>query len=77
MDHNWMVVVLCLVEHRLSLCSGAWEPPRLSPHTLEAVLCNKRSHGDEKPMRRNSRVAHTRHSQRKARAAMKAQHSQK
>ena len=33
---------------RLSLCPGACEPQLLSLRVLEPVLCNKRSHGNEK-----------------------------
>ena len=44
----------------LSLCSRAHEPQLLSPRatttepaSLEPVLCNKRSHRNEKPTHRN------------------------
>ena len=43
----------------LSLCSRAWDPQLLSLHTLEPVLCNKRSHCNEKPADCSWRVAPT------------------
>ena len=44
----------------LSLCSRAWEPQLLSPCTLEPVLCNRRSHCNEKLVPCTSRAAPTR-----------------
>ena len=44
----------------LSLCSGAREPQVLSPHDLDPVLCNKRSHHMETPTRHSWRVASAR-----------------
>ena len=43
----------------LSLCSGAHKLQLLSPHTLEPVLCKKRSYHTEKPVHHNWRVAPT------------------
>ena len=37
----------------LSLCSRAHEPQLLKPACLEPVLCNKRSHHNEKPVHHN------------------------
>ena len=41
------------VPQLLSLCSRAQEPQLLSPHALEPVLYNKRSHCNEKYVHRN------------------------
>ena len=41
------------VPQLLSLRSRAHEPQLLKPACLEPVLCNKRSHRNEKPMHRN------------------------
>ena len=41
------------VPQLLSLCSRAREPQLLKPAHLEPVLCNKRSHRNEKPVHRN------------------------
>ena len=37
----------------LRLCPRAWEPQLLSSRALEPVLCNKRSHHNEKPVYHN------------------------
>ena len=61
----------------LSLRSRAREPQLLKPTCLEPVLCNKRSHRNEKPVHRNEEwppLAATRES---PRAATKTQSSQK
>ena len=41
----------------LSWFPRAWEPQLLQPLTLEPMLCNKRSHDNEKPEHHNNRVA--------------------
>ena len=41
------------VPQLLSLCSRARKPQLLKPAWLEPVLCNKRSHCNEKPVHRN------------------------
>ena len=46
-------------------------------HTLKPMLCNKRSHHNEKPVHHNQRVAPALNNQRKAFAATKTQQSQK
>ena len=38
------------VPQLLSLSSRAWEPQPLKPGSLEPMLCNKRSHCQEKPV---------------------------
>ena len=61
----------------LSLCSRALKLQLLKPVRLEPVLCNKRSHCNEKPAHRNEEkppLAATRESQR---TAKKTQCSQK
>ena len=65
-------------------CSTARKPeprrPRVAPteaHTLEPVLCNKRSHLSEKPMHHNWRAIPHLLQLEKAPGATKTQHSQK
>ena len=50
-------------------------PNYCSPNALEPVLCNRRSHQNEKFVHRNSRAAPTHHNYRKACAATKTQHT--
>ena len=58
--------------------SKARAPQLLKPMHLEPMLCNKGSHCNEKPMSHSWRVgpAHC-NKRKKARTAMKTQHSQK
>ena len=45
------------VPQLFSLCSRTWELQLLSPCTLGPVLCNKRTHWNEKPVPHSERVA--------------------
>ena len=68
-----------------ALCFRTTKKPQLlntwmhywSPHTLEAVLHNKRRHHNEKPKRHNWRLAPDHCNQRKACIAMQTPHRQK
>ena len=51
---NW-----ALAPQLLSLCSRAWDLQLLRLRALEPVLCNKRSHCNEKPVHSNWRVGPT------------------
>ena len=73
MCHNYWA---CALEH---MCHSYWAhlPQLLKPACLKPVLCNKRSHDNEKPAHRNEEqppLAATRES---LRSAAKTQHSQR
>ena len=57
--------------HEFEAWSGNWDPTCLgsnsywSPYALESVLCNKRSHHNEKPVHHSWRVALTQRNWRK------------
>ena len=65
------------VSQLLSLCSRAQETQLLKPAHPRAMLCNKRSHCNKKPVDPYKRIAHAHCNWRKAHTALKTQYSQK
>ena len=68
---------LARVSQLLSLRSRAREPQLLKPVCLEPVLCNKRSHRNEKPVHRNEEEPLLTATRGSLRAATKTQHHQR
>ncbi|KAJ8790004.1 hypothetical protein J1605_004756 [Eschrichtius robustus] len=65
------------VSQLLSLRSRAHEPQLLKPVCLEPMLCNKRSHRNEKPVHRNEEEPRLTATRGSLHAATKTQHHQR